>query len=162
MRSSPGSHAQQLAVSVCVVVFSAMCWLSTSGARAENAQAREPLPPLPQPKSRGAPQRPLHFAQPGLRRTNRTQPNGWLGQADEIATLYAIHTALSSVGDGGAYVWQRGNGRLDGLIRPTTSFKSSSGEICRHLIIRLNSRHYSREAEGIACRDKSGAWSLTG
>ncbi len=162
MRSSPGSHAQPLAVSVCVVALTAMCWLSTSGARAGNTQAREPLPPLPQPKSRVEPQRPRHFAPPRLRRTNRTQPNGWLGQADEIATLYAIHTALSSVGDGGAYVWQRGNGRLDGLIRPTTSFKSGSGKICRHLIIRLNSRDYSREVEGIACRDESGAWSLTG
>ena len=162
MRLNPSSDVQSLAVGVCVFVLATVCWFSASGAVAGKTQAREPLPPLPQQKSTAESQPSRHFAAPVLRRARRTRPNGWLGQADEIATLYAIHTALSSVGDGGAYVWQRGNGLLDGLIRPTTSFKSSSGEICRHVVIRLNSKRYSREVEGIACRDESGAWSLSG
>lgn len=82
--------------------------------------------------------------------------------ADRIATLHAIETALSSVADGGAFVWQRGNGHLRGLIRPTASFKSARGEVCRHVIIRLDSRQLSREVEGVACQSQTGVWSLLG
>lgn len=90
------------------------------------------------------------------------RPSLVLDESDEIATLQAIHIALQTVGDGGAYLWQRGHGLLDGMVRPTASFKGRDGEICRHIIIRLNSRNYSREAEGIACQDDSGRWSLAG
>lgn len=90
------------------------------------------------------------------------QPGLVLDESDEIATLQAIHMALQTVGDGGAYLWQRGHGLLDGVIRPTTSFKGRDGEVCRHIVVRLNFGSYSREAEGIACRDQSGRWSLSG
>jgi hypothetical protein len=90
------------------------------------------------------------------------RPGLVLDESDEIATLQAIHMALQTVGDGGAYLWQRGHGLLDGMIRPTTSFKGQGGEVCRHIVIRLNYRSYSREAEGIACRDENGRWSLSG
>lgn len=90
------------------------------------------------------------------------RPSLVLDESDEIAALQAIHMALQTVGDGGAYLWQRGHGLLDGMVRPTASFKGRDGEICRHIIIRLNSRNYSREAEGIACRDENGRWSLSG
>lgn len=90
------------------------------------------------------------------------RPGLVLDESDEIATLQAIHIALQTVGDGGAYLWQRGHGLLDGVIRPTTSFKGSDGAVCRHIVVRLNFRSYSREAEGIACRDGNGRWSLSG
>ncbi len=162
MRSSQTAYPRPISAAICLSVLIAACWINTSTVGAENRRASEPLPPLPERKSSLDRQQSNRFAMPVLRRNVRITPNRWLGRADEIATLYAIQTALSSVGDGGAYVWQRRNGLLDGLIRPTTSFKSSSGEICRHLIIRLNSKHYSREIEGIACRDPSGVWSLSG
>ncbi len=85
-----------------------------------------------------------------------------LDERDELATLHAIHMALQTVGDGGAYIWHRDNGLLDGVVRPTTSFKAADGSICRHIIIELNSGRYSRKAEGIACRDARGRWSLSG
>jgi hypothetical protein len=99
-------------------------------------------------------QRPTGFAAPA--------PSLVLDESDETATLHAIHIALQTVGDGGAYVWHRGHGLLDGMIRPTTSFKGANGQVCRHIIIRLNSGRYSREVEGIACQDASGRWSLSG
>lgn len=162
MRSSQTARPRPITAAIRLSVLAAACWVTTATATAENRPTNEPLPPLPERKSSLERQQSNRFAMPVLRRDVRITPNRWLGRDDEIATLYAIHTALSSVGDGGAYVWQRRNGLLDGLIRPTTSFKSSSGEICRHLIIRLNSKHYSREIEGIACRDMSGVWSLAG
>jgi surface antigen len=89
-------------------------------------------------------------------------PSLMLDERDELATLHAIHMALQTVGDGGAYIWHRDNGLLDGVVRPTTSFKSAHGSVCRHIIIELNSGPYSRKAEGIACRDARGRWSLSG
>ena len=162
MRSSQTAQPRPVTAAICLCILAAGCWLTSASAVAESRPKGKPLPPLPERKSSLDRQQSNRFAVPVLRRNVRIRPNRWLGRDDEIATLYAIHTALSSVGDGGAYVWQRRNGLLDGLIRPTTSFKSSTGEICRHLIIRLNSKHYSREIEGIACRDASGVWSLSG
>ena len=162
MRLSRSVCPRPVTAATYIAVLAATCCFYSSATATENRRAIEPLPPLPERKPNTLRQQSNRFALPVLRRNVRIKPNRWLGRADEIATLYAIQTALSSVGDGGAYVWQRRNGLLDGLIRPTTSFKSSSGEICRHLIIRLNSKHYSREVEGIACRDGSGVWSLSG
>jgi surface antigen len=99
-------------------------------------------------------QRPAIFQSP--------RPSLILDEGDEIATLNAIHTALQTVGDGGAYVWQRPHGLLDGIIQPTASFKNANGDVCRHLVIRLNSGAYSRQVEGIACRASDGRWSLSG
>lgn len=90
----------------------------------------------------------------------RTQPRQWLNNDDRLATLHAVHIALTSVSDGGGYVWQRGHGKLSAIIRPTVSFKDRNGSVCRHIIISLNSKSYSDHKEGIACRDKSGVWTL--
>ncbi len=102
----------------------------------------------------------LHGQRPGIFQSPR--PSLILDEGDEIATLNAIHTALQTVGDGGAYVWHRRHGLLDGIIQPTTSFKSADGSVCRHIVIQLNSGAYSREVEGIACRGADGRWSLSG
>ena len=85
-----------------------------------------------------------------------------LDDNDEIATLDAIHVALSEVGDGGTYVWQRLHGRLSGAFQPTQSFKDSSGNVCRHLIIMLASGRHTQRTEGIACRLATGRWQLDG
>ena len=85
-----------------------------------------------------------------------------LDDSDAIAALEAVQVALTEVGDGATYVWHRRNGRLSGAIQPTTSFKDQSGAVCRHLIIALTSGNYSRKAEGIACRMRSGVWVLEG
>lgn len=162
MRSNSAVRPRSLAVLGSIAALAIVAFFPASGALADNAQALRKQPPLPQPNSATTRQPILRFTPPAHRRGRDSRPHGWLNQADEIATLYAIHTALSSVGDGGAYVWRRGNGLLDALIRPTTSFKSQSGDICRHIVIRLNSKHYSREIEGIACRDATGQWSLSG
>jgi len=91
---------------------------------------------------------------------NEARPSERLGSADEIATLHAINLALFSVGDGGAYVWRRGNGAINGVVRPTTSFKTKTGEVCRHIVVKLNSGLYSRRTEGIACLSREGVWTL--
>jgi len=135
------------------VLLAALSWLSATATFASNASASRP-PPLPRPK----PMLQKHLIKPKM----PVRPSRWLGLGDELATLHAIATALSSVGDGGAYVWQRRNGLLSGLIRPTTSFKSQSGAACRHVIVRLSSRRYSRQIEGIASQDPNGTRSLNG
>lgn len=85
-----------------------------------------------------------------------------LDDNDEIATLDAIHTALSQVGDGGTYVWHRQHGRLSGLMQPTQSFKDNAGNVCRHLVIMLISGRHTQRTEGIACRLVTGRWQLDG
>jgi hypothetical protein len=85
-----------------------------------------------------------------------------LDDTDAIAALEALQLALTEVGDGATYIWHRKHGRLSGAIQPTASFKDASGQICRHIVVAMTSGSYSRKAEGIACRTKSGVWTLEG
>jgi hypothetical protein len=85
-----------------------------------------------------------------------------LDDSDEVATLDAIHVALTQVGDGGSYVWHRTHGRLSGVFQPTESFKDPAGQVCRHLVIMLIAGSAVRKSEGIACRLASGRWQLDG
>lgn len=85
-----------------------------------------------------------------------------LDEVDELATLDAIHVALSQVGDGGSYVWHRNHGRLSGVFQPTQSFKDTAGQVCRHLVVTLTSGAVVRRTEGIACRLVNGRWQLEG
>ncbi len=94
------------------------------------------------------------LAPPDLRAT--------LDDNDEMATLDAISIALSQVGDGGTYVWQRLHGRLSGVFQPTQSFKDRGGNVCRHLVIMLTSGRHTQRTEGIACRLANGRWQLDG
>jgi hypothetical protein len=82
--------------------------------------------------------------------------------ADEIATLEAVHFALSQIGDGSSYVWHRRNRRLSGIVHPTASFKDTTGKVCRHIVLELSSGDFARRTEGIACRLHTGVWQLEG
>jgi hypothetical protein len=114
------------------------------------ARAAEPMPAEPMPVMRLSPD----IAPPDLRST--------LDDNDEVATLDAISIALSEVGDGGTYVWQRLHGRLSGVFQPTQSFKDAGGNVCRHLIIMLMSGRHTQRTEGIACRLGNRRWQLDG
>lgn len=81
---------------------------------------------------------------------------------DELATLEAVHTALSEVEDRSTYIWQARSGRISGMVELTTSFKDRQGKVCRHLILTLVAADTSRRSEGIACREANGVWSLEG
>jgi len=85
-----------------------------------------------------------------------------LDATDEIATLEAVHFALSQIGDGSSYVWHRRNGRLSGIVHPTASFKDITGQVCRHIVLELSSGDFARRTEGIACRLHTGVWQLEG
>ena len=85
-----------------------------------------------------------------------------LDTGDEVATLEAVHVALSEVGDGSSYVWHRPNGTLSGVVQPTASFKDVSGKVCRHIVMVLTSGAYTRKTEGVACRLATGVWQLDG
>lgn len=85
-----------------------------------------------------------------------------LDDSDEVATLEAVHLALTEVGDGASYVWYRRNGRLSGVVQPTTSFKDGDGRICRHVVLVLSAGPHTRKAEGVACRLTNGSWQLEG
>jgi len=85
-----------------------------------------------------------------------------LDAGDEVAALSSIQHALSSVADGATYVWHRHNGRLSGLVKPTGSFRSAAGDICRHVIVMMTTGQKSRKTEGVACRQPNGVWSLEG
>ncbi|MBX9925219.1 MAG: hypothetical protein K2Y05_02570 [Hyphomicrobiaceae bacterium] len=85
-----------------------------------------------------------------------------LDETDQFAALESVQFALSEVGDGASYVWHRHNGRLSGVVQPQSSFKTSTGEICRIVTVTLAAGVRSKSAEGVACRLPSGQWRLEG
>lgn len=85
-----------------------------------------------------------------------------LDSGDEIAALSSVQYALSATADGATYVWHRNNGRISGLVRPTSSFKNVEGGICRHVIVMLTTGAKTRKTEGVACRRENGIWNLEG
>lgn len=85
-----------------------------------------------------------------------------LDAADEIAALESVQLALSQVADGSSYVWHRSHGLLSGIVRPTSSFKDAQGQICRHIVVVLNSIDTTKRTEAIACRQDNGIWQLDG
>jgi hypothetical protein len=86
----------------------------------------------------------------------------YLDETDELATLDALHTALTEVGDGNTYVWHRRNGRISAIMQPTLSFKDDADRVCRHLVIMLVSGHHTRKTEAVACRLPGGRWQMDG
>jgi surface antigen len=64
--------------------------------------------------------------------------------------------------DGTPFVWRRNNGRLSGIVRPTASFRSPKGDLCRHVVVLLTTGFKTRTAEGVACRLANGRWQLEG
>jgi surface antigen len=66
------------------------------------------------------------------------------------------------VGDGSTFIWRRGNGRISGVVKPTSSFKDVSGRICRHIVLVLAAGPRTGKIEGIACRLSNGRWELDG
>ncbi len=85
-----------------------------------------------------------------------------LDSTDKIATLEAVHLALSQLGDGASYVWHRRNGRISGVISPTVSFKDAQGRVCRHIIMTLTAGTNTARTEGVACRMADKSWRLEG
>ena len=66
------------------------------------------------------------------------------------------------MGDGTAFVWRLRNGRLAGVVKPTSSFRNQGGAVCRHLEMLLTTGLKTRKTEGIACRLANGRWQLEG
>jgi surface antigen len=87
---------------------------------------------------------------------------GQLDEADEIAALESVQLALSRAGDGTTFVWRRNNGRLSGLVNPTSSFRNGEGAICRHIVVLLTTGLLTKKTEGVACRLPNGRWRLDG
>lgn len=85
-----------------------------------------------------------------------------LDEADEVAALSSVQIGLSQMDDGTPFLWKRGNGRLSGMVRPTSSFRSANGRLCRHVVVLLTTGYRTRTAEGVACRMDGGRWKLEG
>jgi hypothetical protein len=85
-----------------------------------------------------------------------------LDEADEIAALESIQVGLSRMDDGTPFVWKRANGRLSGIVRPTSSFRNAKGSLCRHVVVLLTTGYKTRIAEGVACRADNRRWVLEG
>ena len=81
---------------------------------------------------------------------------------DPVAVLEAISVVLDEVSDGATYRWHRTDGSLRGTVRPTSSFRTADGEICRRLDLTLTLTGISRSASVTACRNFGGRWSLNG
>jgi surface antigen len=85
-----------------------------------------------------------------------------LDESDEVAALESVQFALAEVADGSSYVWHRNNGRLSGIVKPTSSFKDGEGSVCRHAVVVFNSSDTTKKTEIVACRLATGVWQLEG
>ena len=84
-----------------------------------------------------------------------------LDDTDRLATLNAVHVALTQLSDGATFVWRNSARTLTGVVRTTVAFRNVDGDICRHLILTLTLGRYAKRVEGIACRDGEGRWHLS-
>lgn len=138
----------------------AFCFASLLGTASPQVRAEGPrvspdsaVAPLPKRKPRPARR---------ISRIELMRLKASLDESDQIAALQAIHYALTQVGDGSKFVWERRQGRLNGTVQPTSSFRGARGRICRHIVVELTLAHYTKRTEGIACRLENGGWSLSG
>lgn len=83
-----------------------------------------------------------------------------LDKGDQIAALHALQMALNQVGDGTTFQWKKNNRDLKGIIKPTTAFRNSYGQICRHVVYALSLGKYRKQIEFVACREAGGRWRL--
>jgi hypothetical protein len=155
MRSGSVSRSVSLAAFVATAsIFASLVMLQVRPLAAQEKQR----PAEPAPCTCSTPEQ-APTMQPRPRLADHSQD---LDDNDEIAALDAIRVALSEVGDGASYVWHRNNGRLSGVIHPTSSFKDGTGRICRHIVLILTTGVRSGRIEGVACRLTDGAWQLEG
>jgi surface antigen len=83
-----------------------------------------------------------------------------LTESDEFAALESVQLALTEVADGSTYVWHRNHGRLSGIVKPVSSFKDTTGAVCRHAVIVLSGHEVTKRTEIVACRLPTGIWQL--
>ncbi len=81
-----------------------------------------------------------------------------LTETDYETALMALNDALNEVPDGVTYFWQRTESSLKGMVKPTSVFRDSHGQICRHIVYALSLGDYIKQIEGIACRNHNGDW----
>jgi hypothetical protein len=156
MRPFPGRLALALAFISSVLVGSALVLAPGF------VHATDPAPDTAQgPSTCPCPATP-EDTRPSLRPRYADAAPPRLDISDEAATLEAVHVALSELGDGASYVWQRRGSKLSGIISPTTSFKDAQGRVCRHLVVTLTAGERTARTEGIACRMADKSWRLEG
>lgn len=149
MRHVPALETLILAAATAVMLV-ALVFLSGNGASAADRPSDTARCACPDAQRKSA--RPK-FADLETRR---------LDEADEIAALESIQVGLSRMDDGAPFVWKRANGRLSGIVRPTSSFRNATGALCRHVVVLLTTGYKTRTTEGIACRSANRRWVLEG
>jgi surface antigen len=85
-----------------------------------------------------------------------------LDESDRAVALKALDLALTELGDGTTLLWKRPTRHLAGAIKPVSVFRDDQGRVCRHVIYGLTLGSYTKQVEGIACRNVDGHWSLEG
>ncbi|MGE0024253.1 MAG: hypothetical protein AB7S70_11555 [Hyphomicrobium sp.] len=146
MRQVPALEVLALSIATAVMLV-ALVFISGNAALAADARPAESRCTCPEAEGKAA--------RPKFADLN-------LDESDEIAALESIQVGLSRMDDGSPFVWKRANGRLSGIVRPTTSFRNSEGSLCRHVVVLLTTGYRTRTAEGIACRAANRRWVLEG
>ena len=85
-----------------------------------------------------------------------------LDPSDRDMAMRALNLALTEIGDGATLVWKRPSRDLEGRIKAVSAFRDDQGRVCRRLVYALTLGKYESRAEGIACRQEDGRWSLDG
>lgn len=159
MRPFPGPLAFALAIASSAALGSLLILTPALVHATDKARAKQPdAATCSCPDSENA----KPWPRPKFADAEPPKPMPGLDARDEIAALEAVHLALSEIGDGASYVWHQRNGRLSGIISPTSSFKDPEGRVCRHIVMSLTAGRSTARTEGIACRMADRSWRLEG
>ena len=85
-----------------------------------------------------------------------------LDESDRALAVKALGLALNELGDGATLVWRRPERGLVGKIKPNAAFRDDEGRVCRHVNSAITLGNYAKQADGVACREVDGEWSLDG
>ena len=85
-----------------------------------------------------------------------------LDESDRALAVKALGLALNELGDGATLVWRRPERGLVGKIKPNAAFRDDEGRVCRHVNYAITLGDYAKQADGVACREVDGEWSLDG
>src|SRR4029079_15546165 len=85
-----------------------------------------------------------------------------LDGSDRQAAAQALQFPMNELGAGVTLGGARPKHALEGRVKPVSAFRDDHGRLCRHLVYSLSLGGYSREIEGVACREFDGSWSLAG
>ncbi|MSO64267.1 MAG: hypothetical protein EXQ85_00425 [Alphaproteobacteria bacterium] len=90
----------------------------------------------------------------------RSEPGRSLTPRDQLALTRTTQTTLETVPIGTQSTWRNPESGANGSVTPTRTYQKANGQYCREFAQRIEIRGRAQEANGTACREPDGSWTL--